>query len=99
MKKGYATKSACADCRINSQKGVLGAEIVQASQPFGFLRGVPGILREQGIGFGEIAAAFRRVIQCAEIEAATGRPVVSPRNMLKEPDGGLWAQLPDADDE
>jgi len=29
-----------------------------------------------------------------QIEAATGQPVVSPRNMLHEPDGGLWAQLP-----
>ncbi len=28
-----------------------------------------------------------------EIEKATGRPVVSPRNMLREPDGGLWEQL------
>jgi hypothetical protein len=26
-----------------------------------------------------------------QIEAATGRPVVSPRNLLREPDGGLWA--------
>ena len=30
-----------------------------------------------------------------QIEAATGRPVVSPRNMLREPDGGLWRQIPD----
>jgi hypothetical protein len=28
-----------------------------------------------------------------QIERATGEPVVSPRNMLKEPDGGLWASL------
>jgi hypothetical protein len=25
-----------------------------------------------------------------QIEAATGRPVVSSRNLLREPDGGLW---------
>ena len=29
-----------------------------------------------------------------QIEQLTGRPVVSPRNMIKEPDGGLWQQLP-----
>ena len=32
-----------------------------------------------------------------QIEAATGQPVVSPRNMIREPDGGLWAQLPAAE--
>ena len=25
-----------------------------------------------------------------QIEAATGRPVVSSRNLLRDPDGGLW---------
>jgi len=32
-----------------------------------------------------------------QIEAATGQPVVSPRNMVREPDGGLWAALPEPD--
>lgn len=35
-----------------------------------------------------------------QIEAATGRPVVSPRNMLNEPSGGLWCVMePDEDGE
>jgi hypothetical protein len=34
-----------------------------------------------------------------EIERATGHSVVSPRNMLKEPDGGLWGQLPSSGEE
>ena len=35
-----------------------------------------------------------------QIEAATGRPVVSPRNMLNEPSGGLWGVMePDEDGE
>lgn len=42
---------------------------------------------------GAIAADTRR-----QIEAATGKPVVSPRNMINEPDGGLWALLPTEDD-
>lgn len=33
------------------------------------------------------------------LEELTGRPVVSARNMLKEPDGGLWGQLNAAGDE
>jgi hypothetical protein len=33
-----------------------------------------------------------------QIEAATGRPVVSPRNMLKQPDGGLWGIAAPDDD-
>lgn len=43
---------------------------------------------------GRIAGNARR-----EIEAVTGEPVVSPRNMIKEPDGGLWAQLPAPQDD
>lgn len=43
---------------------------------------------------GEIVGRTRK-----EIEAATGRAVVSPRNMLCEPDGGIWAQLPTPDEE
>jgi len=39
---------------------------------------------------GGIAADTRK-----QIEQATGKPVVSPRNMIREPDGGLWAQLPE----
>lgn len=35
---------------------------------------------------GKIVGDTRR-----QIEAATGRPVVSPRNLLREPDGGLWS--------
>jgi hypothetical protein len=42
---------------------------------------------------GAIAADTRH-----RIEAATGQPVVSPRNMIREPDGGLWAMLPAPDD-
>lgn len=38
-----------------------------------------------------------------QIEALTGRPLISPRNMVKEPDGGLWGitapEEPDADGE
>ena len=34
-----------------------------------------------------------------EIEAATGTPVVSSRNMLKAPDGGLWVPLIEGDAE
>jgi len=40
---------------------------------------------------GRIAGDTRR-----QIEEALGRPVVSPRNMIQEPDGGLWRQLPPA---
>lgn len=33
-----------------------------------------------------------------QIEAATGRPVVSSRNMREDPDGGLWGiAVPDED--
>lgn len=41
---------------------------------------------------GDIAADTRR-----KIEAATGKPVVSSRNMIREPDGGLWGALPSGD--
>ncbi len=34
-----------------------------------------------------------------KIEDATGHPVVSPRNMVKDPVGGLWGQLPAPDDQ
>lgn len=40
---------------------------------------------------GRIAGDTRR-----QIEEAIGQPVVSPRNMIHEPDGGLWQQLPPA---
>lgn len=40
---------------------------------------------------GRIAGDTRR-----QIEEAIGQPVVSPRNMIQEPDGGLWQQLPPA---
>lgn len=40
---------------------------------------------------GRIAGDTRR-----QIEEAIGQPVVSPRNMIQEPDGGLWRQLPSA---
>ncbi len=40
----------------------------------------------------EIAADARR-----KLEAATGHPVASARNMVKAPDGGLLALLPDPD--
>jgi len=43
---------------------------------------------------GQVAADARK-----RVEQLTGRPVVSPRNMLREPDGGLWQQLPDVPDE
>ena len=33
------------------------------------------------------------------IEAATNRPVVSSRNMIREPDGGIWATLPAPEDD
>jgi hypothetical protein len=33
-----------------------------------------------------------------QIEAATGRAVVSPRNMLREPDGGLWQLSAETDE-
>ena len=38
---------------------------------------------------GRVAADARR-----QVEALTGQPVVSPRNMLHQPDGGLWVELP-----
>jgi hypothetical protein len=50
-------------------------------------------IEEDIIIAGDIAADTRR-----QIEAATGKPVVSPRNMIKEPDGGLWGRLPSGDD-
>ena len=40
---------------------------------------------------GRIAGDTRR-----QIEEAIGQPVVSPRNMIQEPDGGLWQRLPSA---
>ncbi len=40
---------------------------------------------------GRIAGDTRR-----QIEEALGQPVVSPRNMIQEPDGGLWGALPSA---
>jgi len=43
---------------------------------------------------GKVAADARR-----QIEELTGKPVVSPRNMIREPDGGLWGQLPSPEDE
>ena len=43
---------------------------------------------------GEIVGRTRQ-----DIERATGKPVVSSRNMLNEPDGGIWAQLPPSDDD
>ncbi len=43
---------------------------------------------------GAIAARTRQ-----DIEDATGRPVVSPRNMIREPDGGILSLLPDPDGE
>jgi len=59
--------------------------------------------RNDSQGFGEIAGdvdVAGRIVGDTrrQIEAATGQPVVSPRNMVHEPDGGLWAQLPDPDD-
>lgn len=33
-----------------------------------------------------------------EIEHVTGKPVISPTNMLNEPDGGLWGMLPAPED-
>ncbi len=42
---------------------------------------------------GDVAATARR-----RLEELTGHPVVSPRNMVKEPDGGLWGELPAPDD-
>ena len=38
---------------------------------------------------GEVVAAARE-----KLEAITGVPVVSPRNLIKQPDGGLWGALP-----
>jgi hypothetical protein len=55
------------------------------------------------LGFGEIASdvdTAGRIVGDTrrQIEAATGRPVVSPRNLLRAPDGGLWALAePDTD--
>lgn len=43
---------------------------------------------------GRIVADTRR-----QIEEATGKPVVSPRNLVNQPDGGLWAELPEPDRE
>ena len=45
---------------------------------------------------GQIAGDARR-----KIEEATKNPVVLERNMIKEPDAGLWAQIstPDADEQ
>lgn len=40
---------------------------------------------------GRIAGDTRR-----QIEEALGQPVVSPRNMIQEPDGGLWGQISSA---
>jgi hypothetical protein len=42
---------------------------------------------------GRIVADTRR-----QIEAATGRAVVSPRNLLREPDGGLWELAEETDE-
>jgi len=41
---------------------------------------------------GELSGNFRQ-----QIEAKTGRPVVSPRNMAIDKDGGLWQQIDDSD--
>jgi hypothetical protein len=41
---------------------------------------------------GDIASQTRK-----QLENATKKPVVSPRNMLHERDGGLWGQLPAPD--
>ncbi len=59
-------------------------------------------VRNDSFGFHEIAGDVNVAGQIVgdtrrQIEAATGRPVVSSRNMLKEPDGGLWGQLPAPD--
>jgi hypothetical protein len=56
-------------------------------------------------GFGEIGAdvdTAGRIVGDTrrQIEAATGRPVVSADNLLREPDGGLWSLiLPPAEDD
>lgn len=42
---------------------------------------------------GRIVSDTRR-----QIEAATGRAVVSPRNLLREPDGGLWELSTETDE-
>ncbi len=44
------------------------------------------------IDAGQIAGENRR-----RIEEITGKPVVSPRNMAIEKDGGLWGQIDDSD--
>jgi hypothetical protein len=71
------------------------------------------VARSQDAGTGDKSGKFRKSPQEVdqdegaglarekrlEIEAVTGTPVVSSRNMLKAPDGGLWAALNDADEE
>jgi hypothetical protein len=54
--------------------------------------GFPEISRD--VDDGSAIAKDKRL----EIEGATGQPVVSPRNMINEPDGGLWQSLPPSSD-
>lgn len=54
--------------------------------------GLPQITRDVDDA-GHIAGLKR-----LEIERLTGKPVVSPRNMTIERDGGLWGQLTDGED-
>lgn len=54
-------------------------------------------------GFSEIQQDVHEAGQIAgetrqRIEQATGRAVVSPRNMVTDPDGGLWTALPSGDE-
>jgi hypothetical protein len=66
---------------LNALAGTVARELHASNDSQGFVQ----IARDVDTA-GRIVGDTRR-----QIEAATARPVVSPRNLLREPDGGLWA--------
>jgi hypothetical protein len=65
---------------LNALASTVARELHVSNDSHGF----PEISTEVDVA-GKIVGDTRR-----QIEAATGRPVVSARNLLRDPDGGLW---------